>query len=280
MAKRFIDTELFEDEWYMDLSKDAKIFWIYCMTKCDHAGILELNEKLCKFQTGIKDVQTVKQELGNRLVTLKEPYIFIPKFLYFQYPNFPNSNVKAQQSAISKLEKFDLIDKGSLTLKEGLGNYYGYGHGNGTGNGNGKGDAEGENLPTNLPEEELASFKEVWLDYLEHRKEMGLKKYKSAKSERIKFNELLELSGNDPQKAQEIVNQSRGNSWQGLFELKSTASSSGGGRAADPLEEVKKWRPPLYVDRAVEQGYKIDKIYRAVIDNNSQITKDGEVLDW
>jgi len=141
MAKRFIDTELFEDEWFMDLSKEAKLLWIYCLTKCNHAGILALNKKLCEFQTGIEDLETVKQELGNRLITLKEPYIFIPKFLYYQYPKFPNSNVKAQQSALKILEEFDLIDKGSLTLKQGLGNYYEYGYGYG----NEKGDCKGEN---------------------------------------------------------------------------------------------------------------------------------------
>ncbi len=52
------------------------------------------------------------------------------------------------------------------------------------------------------------------------------------------------------------------------------------GAEFEKIEEVKRWRPPEYVDKAVARGYKIDKIYRAVIDNNSQITKDGEVLDW
>lgn len=140
MAKRFIDTELFDDEWYMDLSKDSKIFWIYCITKCNHAGILELNKKLCKYQTGIKDLQTVFKELDNRLVTLKQPYIFIPKFLFYQYPNFPNSNVKAQKSAIDILIKFDVLDKSSLTLKEGLSNSYEYGNGYEYGYGNEKED--------------------------------------------------------------------------------------------------------------------------------------------
>jgi len=71
MAKRFIDTALFDDEWFMELSKEGKLFWIYAMTKCDHAGILQLNEKLCKFQTGIKNIETVKEELGNRIITLR-----------------------------------------------------------------------------------------------------------------------------------------------------------------------------------------------------------------
>jgi uncharacterized phage protein (TIGR02220 family) len=140
MAKRFIDTGLFDDDWFMDLSKDAKILWIYLITKCDHAGIINLNEKLCKFQTGIKDLKTVFKELGNRLVTVREQYFFMPRFLSYQYPNFPNSNVKAQQSAIKRLQEFELFDNSLETVKEGLNNSYVYGNGydNGSEDGNGK----------------------------------------------------------------------------------------------------------------------------------------------
>jgi hypothetical protein len=177
MAKRFIDTNLFDDEWYMDLSKDAKIFWIYCITKCDHAGILELNEKLCKFQTGIKSLETVFKELGNRLITLRQPYIFIPKFLFFQYPNFPNSNVKAQQSAIKELINFEVLDKDTLTLKEGLGNYYGYGNGNGNGN-----EYEKEEKTKNYQNPTLQEVKQYFKDwgYSEKAAEKAFNYYEAA----------------------------------------------------------------------------------------------------
>lgn len=84
---------------------------------------------------------------------------------------------------------------------------------------NDKKESEPQSL-TNLPDSELGDFKDIWLDYLEHRKELGLKRYKSAKSERIKFKDLLRLSNESASRAQEIVNQSRGNSWQGLFPIK------------------------------------------------------------
>ena len=88
MAKRFIDTEMFCDEWFSELSKDAKLFFIYFITTCDHAGVLKLNKKLCEFQTGLKNIDTVVKELGNSLVTVKENIFFMPKFIKFQYPNF------------------------------------------------------------------------------------------------------------------------------------------------------------------------------------------------
>ena len=137
MAKRFIDTEIFDDPWFMDLSKDAKLFWMYCITKCNHAGIIEINIKLCKFQTGIDSIETVIERLGDRLQRVNETTFFIPKFIFFQYPDFPRSNVRQQSSAIEILCKYGLYDKElntMLTLTKELPNSYGNGNGNGNGN--------------------------------------------------------------------------------------------------------------------------------------------------
>jgi hypothetical protein len=108
MSKRFIDTNIFADGWFCDLSKDGKLFFIYYITNCDHAGILRLNSKLCKFQTGIQNIDTVIKELGNCLVTVKEQLFFMPKYIKFQYPNFPQSNVKQQDSAFRILQSLGL----------------------------------------------------------------------------------------------------------------------------------------------------------------------------
>jgi hypothetical protein len=111
MAKRFVDTGMFDDEWFMELSPEAKILWFYYITKCDHAGILKANEKLIKFQTGIKSPATVIKELGNRIVTVTENVYFCPAFLRFQYPNFPNSKVQQQDGALKILISYGLWNK-------------------------------------------------------------------------------------------------------------------------------------------------------------------------
>lgn len=126
MAKRFIDTNIFNDEWFCDLSKDCKLFFIYYITQCDHAGVLRLNRKLCEFQTGLKSLETVIKELGNCLVTVKENVFFLPKFLKFQYPNFPNSNVKQQDGALKILEGFGIDFNNYLTVNKELPNSYVY----------------------------------------------------------------------------------------------------------------------------------------------------------
>lgn len=131
---------MFDDTWFMDLSKDAKIAWIYLITKCDHAGIIEINERLFKVQTGVNSWSTVHNELGNRLYNLRDMYFFIPKFIQFQYPGFPKSNVNQQTGAIKRLCEFGLFCDGQLidiqqfnsspTLTNGVTKTYGNVNGN------------------------------------------------------------------------------------------------------------------------------------------------------
>lgn len=177
MAKRFIDTGLFDDDWFMELTKDAKILWLFFLTKCDHAGILKLNPKLCQLQTGIKDLDEILKQLGNRIVTVSERLYFIPKFLYYQYPGFPHSKAKAQLSAIEILTKYGLLIDGKLTVTEPLPN--GYGNGNGNNNDNRKKESEGKTrfTPPTL-EEVKAYFKEN--GYREDTAERAFKGYDVA----------------------------------------------------------------------------------------------------
>jgi hypothetical protein len=123
MAKRFIDTNIFNDEWVNSLSKDGKLFFLYYITTCDHAGVLKLNKKLCEFQTGLKSIDTLTKELGNSLVTVKDGLFFMPRFIKFQYPNFPQSNVKQQDGAIRILKELGFWNSETnsyLTLTQGL----------------------------------------------------------------------------------------------------------------------------------------------------------------
>lgn len=122
MAKRFIDTGLFDDPWFMDLSKDGKIAWVFLITKCDHAGIIQVNDRLFKVMTGINSFTTVRQELADRLVSLRDNYFFLPKFIYYQYPDFPKSNVNAQTGAIRRLMEFGLYSDGKLTNGQDIAN--------------------------------------------------------------------------------------------------------------------------------------------------------------
>lgn len=146
MAKRFIDTGLFDDEWFMDLPKDSKILWLYMITRCNPAGFFVLNERLCKFQSGISDIEGALKGLQSRLEEPKKGLYFIKGFLEYQYPGFPNSNVRQQASAIKELQKYNLWDEEKQTIIKGASYPLQRVYGNGTGNGTDKGDVKGEEI--------------------------------------------------------------------------------------------------------------------------------------
>lgn len=62
-------------------------------------------------------------------------------------------------------------------------------------------------------------FAEAWQLWLGYRKETG-RQYKSEKSERIGYEQLVKKSNNDPKQALEIVKNTIANGYQGLFALK------------------------------------------------------------
>lgn len=157
MANRFIDSELFNDEWFAELSNDAKVFWLYYITNCDHAGILKVNTRFVSFACNCNDVESLIKELGNRLVRVKQDLLWMPKFFMFQYPSWPEKKWKAADSAIEKIQKLVPDFKTYLSLAKDLPKSYG--NGNGIGNGIIEVDNSGvvvkesgeKNLPPSMP---------------------------------------------------------------------------------------------------------------------------------
>lgn len=110
MAKRFTDSEKWSDPWFSDLSASDKLLFLYLLDSCDHAGMWKINMKLASFQLGFKySLETVVEQLGNRIKVVNDDYLFIPKFINFQYPNGLNPNWSSTKSVISKLHKYNLL---------------------------------------------------------------------------------------------------------------------------------------------------------------------------
>jgi hypothetical protein len=122
IGKRFIDTNLFDDEWFCELSKEGKLAWLYLITKCDHAGVFDKSHKLAEFQMSIKNFDLVIQELNGKIKFLPNNKIFIPKFITFQYPNGLDPTVKPQKSVIDILTKLDINIEHLYTVTKDLPN--------------------------------------------------------------------------------------------------------------------------------------------------------------
>jgi DNA-binding transcriptional regulator YhcF (GntR family) len=85
-------------------------------------------------------------------------------------------------------------------------------------------------------------FLPVWTKWKEYRKDKKMKNYAGPKWEQIALNKLIEISTNNPTIANEIVNQSIENNYQGLFPLKNnsygntTIQTNGNGNDQKPIK--------------------------------------------
>ena len=119
MAKRFTDSEKWKDVWFSDLSNDEKIVWLFLLDDCNHAGVWQVNLRRLNFECRTNyTLDDLYQFLKSRVCRLSEEKWFIPKFISFQYPKFPNGSASIQ-SAIKILDKEGLIqhyEDGSVSL--------------------------------------------------------------------------------------------------------------------------------------------------------------------
>lgn len=154
MAKRFIDTDLFKDGWFESLSNDAKVFWLYYITNCDHAGLLKYTKRQIAFYCNLSSVDAVFAEFGERLVYVKEDLLWMPKFFRYQYGNWPENNFAAANSAYYSLTKLQIDLDSHITvpreLKDSLSKGIGIGKGKGDSKGKGKKESESEKIDETL----------------------------------------------------------------------------------------------------------------------------------
>lgn len=108
MPKRYTDTDKWKKIWFRKLKNDHKVFWMYVLDQCDHAGIWEVDFELASyFCNGIKESEIretfVKQyhefDDGKRW--------FIKDFIEFQYRSLDESN-RVHNSVITILKRHGL----------------------------------------------------------------------------------------------------------------------------------------------------------------------------
>ena len=106
MAKRFTDSEKWGKTWWMELSSKNKVFWMYLLDNCNHAGIWEVNWRLAKFHCEGISENEIKVVFKKQYEVLNDgKKWFIKDFIEFQYGTL-NENVKAHKSVIDILSKY------------------------------------------------------------------------------------------------------------------------------------------------------------------------------
>lgn len=108
MARRFTDTEKFNDSWYRKLTLLQRSIWEFLLAECNHAGILEkFDIDIISFKIGVSITLDDVKSLGNRIIFVTDEILFIPNFIKFQY-NILNPQNKVHASVLRILEKYNL----------------------------------------------------------------------------------------------------------------------------------------------------------------------------
>lgn len=140
MAKRLTDNQKWRDPWFSELPTNYKIFYLYLLDNCDHAGIWKVNFRIANFETGLSLCESECTEfLCSKIEILPGGYWLIKKFIDFQYGGIKNDSVgKSIQKILSahNIAPWQGLSSPSLGTKDkdkdkDIGGAGGNGNGNG-----------------------------------------------------------------------------------------------------------------------------------------------------
>lgn len=106
MAKRFYDTNLVNQEWYMNLSPKHKALYMHLLCTCDITGVFEVNYRMMSvFVNDTITEEDVFGTFGNRIIPLLNHGTkgLVVDFISFQCGGELNPRVKAHMSIIKRL---------------------------------------------------------------------------------------------------------------------------------------------------------------------------------
>lgn len=94
MKTRIIHTKVWRDEWFVSLSSEAKLLWLYLLTndKINISGIYELTDREILFDTSINISDTsIKDELKPKVIFAKGWVRIVNVEKYNKYLNSPKN---------------------------------------------------------------------------------------------------------------------------------------------------------------------------------------------
>lgn len=112
MTKRFVDTELWQKEWFQNLGLKHKLLLKYIFENCDCAGIWNMNFSLASFSIGDKvtldDVEYINS-VKKQFEIVNNDNLFVIDFIKFQYGTL-SENCKPHKNVIERLKKYNLYE--------------------------------------------------------------------------------------------------------------------------------------------------------------------------
>lgn len=119
MKTRVIRTRFWEDEKVVNLSREAKLLFIYLLTnsRINLIGIFELTDRIIQFETGLKqeEISNAKQELQDSLrVIFYEGWIYVVNAI-------KHSDYKGDKNEIAKGKEAVMIPDNVVKYYESIG---------------------------------------------------------------------------------------------------------------------------------------------------------------
>jgi len=112
MAKRFMDTQLYDKQWYRKLKPAQKCFYKYLLLKCDIAGLWDIDMEAASFYIGEEITLTMIDSLnaGQERVIQVENKLWICDFVEFQYGQL-SEQCPPHKPVIALLKKYNLFER-------------------------------------------------------------------------------------------------------------------------------------------------------------------------
>lgn len=130
MPKRFTDTEIWDEDWFLEFPIKYQLLWKYINDKCDHAGIWRPNKRKFEFgsrcKVDLNKFLTLINEEKERIFTLDNGRWFIVGFIPFQYCDrgrILNTNNRVHASVLEILKKNGVnltLIRPLIEVKEGV----------------------------------------------------------------------------------------------------------------------------------------------------------------
>lgn len=125
MAKRFTATEIWDEDWFLSMPNEYKLFWYYMLSTCNHSGIFKVNLRSFCSLNEVNLTSTIALEHFNsgkqRIRVISESIWFVEDFFVYQYGATFNWNNRVHESIgeIYKRQKIELTSiRGLLDLKD------------------------------------------------------------------------------------------------------------------------------------------------------------------
>jgi hypothetical protein len=220
MAKRFTDTNIWGEDWFLEMPNEYKLFWYYMLCNCDHAGIFKVNMRsFCSLNEVKLTSNKVLDYFNNgkqRIRELQANVWFVEDFFVYQYGETFNTNNIVHESIKKSYEKYNI----DLTSIRGLKD-----HKDRVKDIDKDIDKDKEKEKSIIKKKEVeinfhwAGFEivELWDKWKDYKYDHFKFKYKTPSSEQAAIDNLFDLSGKSFVIAQEIVRQSIANGWKGFF---------------------------------------------------------------